>query len=175
MQYQPACCREPGARGLRSALTVDESRTDDPGVGMVVEHLDQRLDRSGVQMGIGIEHQRVFAGPGGHALVRCTAITDVGRRPQQACSRMVAQYARGIVGRSGVVDDEHFPDTGCGLSRDRTQAFVQQIGRFVVDDDDVEATPGCVRRGRVHLQPATVTRGLYPPSFGRLPWGYSPC
>ncbi len=90
---QAAWRGEASTRGLHSTLPVDETGTHDPGVGMHVELLDERLHRTGVKLRVGVEDECVLAGACGNATVRCTAVADVRRRAHQARSWMISQNA----------------------------------------------------------------------------------
>ena len=106
---------------------------------MHVELVDERLDSSGVKMGVGVQDECVLAGAGGNATVRGAAVADVRRRSQQDDGGMISHDELGIFRVDRVVDDDHLSNT-CGRRAviERRQSS-SRARRFVVDDDDVES------------------------------------
>src|SRR3954453_21696328 len=142
VHHQPASRGEPRTGWLRYPIAADQSRPGNACVGVPLEVVDQRLGRSGVQTRVGVEHEHIVRLAGRHTAVGAGSVTDVGSRTNEA-RRSVPSYDRCCRDRRRrIIDDNDFAHNWQCEFGDRTKGIIDEIGRLIVDDHNVQTACG---------------------------------
>jgi len=127
---------------LGNPVDVDKPRSGDAGTRMPFEVGDECLDRTTMETRVCIENEHVLRRAGGDTFVCTGSVAHIGSGANETRVRMPSygRFGRARVGR--VVDDNDIAQNRRSQFGDRAKGIIDEIGRLIVDDDNVQTACG---------------------------------
>ncbi len=127
--------RRPGV--VERTVLAHEFRPDHPDLGVLLEHVDEPVERRRVELAVGVEEKHELVARAADAEVRRLAEAEIRVRLERHRAGEDVPHERGGVGVVAVVDDHDVELLRAGMVTERLEAAPEAVVGVVGDDDDV--------------------------------------